>query len=86
MSSLRECSSILTRGLNASVRGSVAHRSVIHSAGGTRSAAIAGMRLRGLLNEAKAFYTAACEQPTDIRIIYRCEARSVGWQQHVEAG
>lgn len=34
---------------------------------GARSAAIAGMRLRAVLNEARAFYTAACEAPTDIR-------------------
>lgn len=34
---------------------------------GARSAAIAGMRLRGVLNEAKAFYTASSRQPTDIR-------------------
>lgn len=33
---------------------------------GARSAAIAGMRIRGVLREAKAFYTASCRQPTDI--------------------
>ena len=32
-----------------------------------RSAAIAGIRLRGVLNEAKAFYTSSSRQPTDIR-------------------
>ena len=34
---------------------------------GARSAAIAGIRLRGVLNEAKAFYTSSSRQPTDIR-------------------
>jgi len=34
---------------------------------GARSAAIAGMRLRAVLNEAKAFYTSASRAPTDIR-------------------
>jgi hypothetical protein len=36
---------------------------------GARSAAIAGIRLRRVLNEAKAFYTAGCEHPTSIQEI-----------------
>lgn len=45
---------------------------------GARSAAIAGMRLRALLNEAKAFYTAACAQPTDIRELVGRKGKGVG--------
>jgi DNA helicase HerA-like ATPase len=36
---------------------------------GARSAAIAGMRLRRVLNEAKAFYTRGCDHPTNIQEI-----------------
>ena len=36
---------------------------------GARSAAIAGIRLRRVLNEANAFYTAGCEHPTNIQEI-----------------
>jgi len=45
---------------------------------GARSAAIAGMRLRSLLNEAKAFYTAACDKPTDIRKMIGHKGEGVG--------
>lgn len=45
---------------------------------GARSAAIAGMRLRGLINEAKAFYTAACDKPTDIRALIGRKGEGVG--------
>jgi DNA helicase HerA-like ATPase len=45
---------------------------------GARSAAIAGMRLRGLLKEAKAFYTAACDHPTDIRALIGRRGQGVG--------
>ena len=45
---------------------------------GARSAAIAGMRLRALLNEAKAFYTAACDQPTDIRALIGRRGQGIG--------
>jgi hypothetical protein len=36
---------------------------------GARSAAIAGIRLRRVLNEAKAFYTSGCNHPTNIQEI-----------------
>lgn len=45
---------------------------------GARSAAIAGMRLRGVLNEAKAFYTSACKSPTDVRELIGRRGRGVG--------
>ncbi|MBT2989949.1 MAG: ATP-binding protein [Candidatus Thiodiazotropha sp. (ex Ctena orbiculata)] len=45
---------------------------------GARSAAIAGMRLRGVLNEAKAFYTAACNTPTDIHQMVGRRGTGVG--------
>jgi DNA helicase HerA-like ATPase len=45
---------------------------------GARSAAIAAMRLRGVLNEAKAFYTAKCKSPTDIQDLIGRKGRGVG--------
>ena len=45
---------------------------------GGRSAAIAGMRLRGVLNEAKAFYTASCKAPTDIHDLVGSRGGGVG--------
>ena len=45
---------------------------------GARSAAIAGMRLRGVLNEAKAFYTSACKSPTDVRELVGRRGKGVG--------
>lgn len=45
---------------------------------GARSAAIAGMRLRSVLNEAKAFYTAACKGPTDVHDLIGRRGRGVG--------
>src|SRR5262249_12085941 len=45
---------------------------------GARSAAIAAMRLRGVLNEARAFYTASCKSPTDIRHLIGAKGTGVG--------
>lgn len=45
---------------------------------GGRSAAIAGIRLRQVLNEAKAFYTAACDHPTDIKQLIGRRGQAVG--------
>jgi DNA helicase HerA-like ATPase len=45
---------------------------------GARSAAIAAIRLRGVLNEAKAFYTASCKNPTDIRQLIGLKGAGVG--------
>ena len=45
---------------------------------GARSAAIAGMRLRGVLNEAKAFYTSTCKGPTDIYDLVGRRGKGVG--------
>jgi DNA helicase HerA-like ATPase len=45
---------------------------------GARSAAIAGMRLRQVLNEAKAFYTHACDHPTDIKELIGRRGQGVG--------
>ena len=45
---------------------------------GARSAAIAGMRLRGVLNEAKAFYTSACKGPTDLRELVGRRGKGIG--------
>ncbi len=45
---------------------------------GGRSAAIAGIRLRQVLNEAKAFYTAACTHPTDIKDLIGRRGKGVG--------
>jgi hypothetical protein len=45
---------------------------------GARSAAITGMRLRQVLNEAKAFYTNACEYPTDIKELIGRRGQGIG--------
>lgn len=45
---------------------------------GARSAAIAAMRLRGMLNEAKAFYTASCKTPTDIQELIGRKGKGIG--------
>ncbi|MCB1064564.1 MAG: ATP-binding protein [Verrucomicrobiae bacterium] len=45
---------------------------------GARSAAIAGMRLRRVLNEANAFYTAGCENPTSIQDLIGLRGAAVG--------
>ena len=45
---------------------------------GARSAAIAGMRLRSVLNEAKAFYSAKCKSPTDLRALIGLRGKGVG--------
>jgi uncharacterized protein len=45
---------------------------------GARSGAIAGMRLRGVLQEAKAFYTASCKQPTDIKELLGRSSKDAG--------
>jgi uncharacterized protein len=45
---------------------------------GARSAAIAAMRLRGVLNEAKAFYTASCKIPTDIQELIGRKGKGIG--------
>ncbi len=45
---------------------------------GARSAAIAGMRLRAVLAEAKAFYRAGCKQATDIRELIGRRGRALG--------
>ena len=45
---------------------------------GSRSAAIAGIRLRQVLNEAKAFYTSACNHPTDMKELIGRKGRGVG--------
>jgi DNA helicase HerA-like ATPase len=45
---------------------------------GARSAAIAGMRLRAVLGEAKAFYRAGCKQATDIRDLLGRRGRGQG--------
>lgn len=45
---------------------------------GARSGAIAGMRLRGVLNEARAFYTSASAAPTDIKKLIGRKGEGVG--------
>jgi uncharacterized protein len=45
---------------------------------GARSAAIAGIRLRQVLNEARAFYTSASEYPTDVRDLIGRRKQGVG--------
>ena len=45
---------------------------------GGRSAAIAGIRIRQLLGEAKAFYTAASRQPTDIHAMIGRKGQAAG--------
>lgn len=45
---------------------------------GARSAAIAGTRLRQVLSEAKAFYTAASRQPTDVREMIGRRGEGIG--------
>ena len=45
---------------------------------GARSAAIAGMRLRNMLNEARAFYTSGCQHPTNIRELIGSRGQGVG--------
>jgi uncharacterized protein len=45
---------------------------------GSRSAGIAAMRLRRVINEAQSFYTAACGQPTDLRTLLGRRGEAVG--------
>lgn len=45
---------------------------------GSRSAGIAAMRLRRVINEAQSFYTAACGQPTDLRALLGRRGEAVG--------
>jgi hypothetical protein len=45
---------------------------------GSRSAGIAAMRLRRVINEAQSFYTAACGQPTDLRALLGRRGDGVG--------